>query len=118
MSALFTLITALLRIFLPAMSQASMDTAEDGSVDTDLRGRLRKRIRSTWGKLPVLLPPLLLTVFLSGCGTRTVYVPDGAPVRLRETVRNARVWVLGKNGKPVAGEMDIPEGWYALPTDQ
>lgn len=62
-----------------------------------------------------LLPPVVLAVFLSGCSARTVYVPDGTPVRLRETIRNAKVWVLGEDGKPVAGEMDIPEGWYALP---
>lgn len=66
--------------------------------------------------LPFLLPILLLT----GCGggapfTRTIYVPDGEPVRLRETVRSAKVWVLDENGKPVAGKMDLPEGWYCLP---
>jgi len=57
----------------------------------------------------------LCLVSLSGCFTRTIYVPDGTPVRLRETVRNAKVWVLDKDGNPVAGEMDLPEGWYVLP---
>ncbi len=66
--------------------------------------------------IPFLLPILLLT----GCGggapfTRTIYVPDGTPVRLRETVRDAKVWVKDADGKPVAGKMDLPEGWYALP---
>ena len=66
--------------------------------------------------IPFLLPILLLT----GCGggtlfTRTIYVPHGTPVRLRETVKDAKVWVKDADGKPVAGKMDVPEGWYALP---
>ena len=68
--------------------------------------------------IPFLLPILLLT----GCGggtlfTRTIYVPHGTPVRLRETVKDAKVWVKDADGKPIAGKMDLPEGWYALPVD-
>ena len=68
--------------------------------------------------IPFLLPILLLT----GCGggtlfTRTIYVPHGTPVRLRETVTDAKVWVKDADGQPVAGKMDLPEGWYALPLD-
>jgi len=68
--------------------------------------------------IPFLLPILILT----GCGggapfTRTIYAPDGTPVRLRKTVKDAKVWVKDADGKPVAGKMDLPEGWYALPVD-
>jgi len=56
----------------------------------------------------------LVLVFVAGCGTRTIYVPSGTPVRLRETVRGAKVWVLGADGNPVPGRMDLPEGWYCL----
>ena len=47
--------------------------------------------------IPFLLPILLLTSG-AGCGggslfTRTIYVPHGTPVRLRETVKNVKVWV-------------------------
>ena len=62
--------------------------------------------------IPLLLPILLLT----GC-VRTIYVPHGTPVRLRETVEDVRVWVKDADGKPVAGRMDLYEGWYALPLD-
>ena len=59
---------------------------------------------------------ILLTA--SGCGVRTVYVPHGEPVRLRETIEDAKVWVLDEHGEPVAGRMDLPEGWYALPVPE
>ena len=62
-----------------------------------------------------LLLPILL---LAGWGVRTVYVPHGTPVRLRETVKDVKVWVKDADGKPVPGRMDLPEGWYALPLDQ
>jgi hypothetical protein len=39
----------------------------------------------------------------------------GDPVRLRQNVKKVKVWVYDKDGKPVAGEADLPEGWYALP---
>ncbi len=66
--------------------------------------------------IPFLIPILLLT----GCGsgslfTRTIYVPHGTPVRLRETVEDVKVWVKDADGQPVAGKMDLPEGWYSLP---
>ena len=50
-----------------------------------------------------------------GSFTRTVYVPPGKAVQLRETVEGAAVWVLDTNGEPVPGRMDLPEGWYVLP---
>ena len=56
------------------------------------------------------------SVFVTGCGkTRTVLVPYGEPVRLREPVKKAKVWVADKDGTEVKGEVDLPEGWYALP---
>ena len=66
--------------------------------------------------IPFLLPILLLT---SGAGcVRTIYVPHGTPVRLRETVKDVKVWVKDADGEPVAGRMDIYEGWYALPLEE
>ena len=66
--------------------------------------------------IPFLIPILLLT----GCGsgslfTRTIYVPHGTPVRLRETVEDVKVWVKDADGQPVAGRMTLYEGWYSLP---
>ena len=64
-----------------------------------------------------LLPFLLPILLLAGC-MRTVYVPHGTPVRLRETVKDVKVWVKDADGEPVAGRMDIYEGWYALPLEE
>jgi len=44
-----------------------------------------------------------------------VYVPPGKSVQIRETVKDAKVWVMGSDGLPIPGVMDIPEGWYCLP---
>ena len=57
-------------------------------------------------------------LFLS-CATRTVYVPEGDAVKLRETVKNVKVWVKTKNDDIVAGKMDLHEGWFCAPlTDE
>lgn len=64
-----------------------------------------------------LLPFLLAILLLTGCAVRTVYVPHGTPVRLRETIHDAKVWVKDADGQTVAGRMDLPEGWFCLPVD-
>jgi len=63
-----------------------------------------------------ILGCVLLLAASAGC-VRTVYVPHGAPVRLRETVKDAKVWVKEPDGRVTGGRMDLPEGWYALPVD-
>ena len=55
-----------------------------------------------------------LLICATGCFTRTIYIPPGKAVRLREDV-NAKVWVLDAAGKPVPGRMTLPEGWWVLP---
>lgn len=62
---------------------------------------------------------IALVVFLiSSCGFRTVYVPHGDAVRLRETVKDVKVWVKTKDGDIVPGKMNLPEGWYCLPLEE
>ena len=66
----------------------------------------------------------LLVVFLvllcSGCSliTRTIYIPHGQAVRLRQEVKNVKVWVKTKDGETAEGKMTLPEGWYCLPEDE
>ncbi len=80
--------------------------------ECELRDKLRAKVRKHW-----LIIALLLLLLICGCGVRTIYVPHGTPVRLRETVEDVKVWVKDADGKPVAGKMDLYEGWYALPVD-
>jgi len=107
------IIIAVVRAFLPAIIMSSTPTAEDGDSATNLRDTLRDRVRATWGKVGVGV--VFCCIVLTGCAARTIYVPDGTPVRLRETLKNVQVWVLDKDQKPVATKMNVPEGWYALP---
>jgi len=115
MNWLVAILEAVLRAFLPAAIEAAKPRAEDADGQVVLRDRLRRRVWSTWGRKTacIFLPIMLLLA--AGCGARTIYVPDGTPVRLRETIPRAKVWVLGADGQPVPGRMDLPEGWYCLP---
>ncbi len=117
MGTVWNILIAVIRVLLPVLIdrlERPRLQAEDGRRDGELRSRLQDRVRSTWGKAGAML--LLVALAAPGClRTRTLYVPDGEPVRLRETIPAAKVWVLDADGKPTAGEMDLPEGWYVLP---
>ena len=129
---LVAILEVVLRVLLPALLRRSRPTAEDSQRQDELRDRLRRRVRRTWG-IPqsrnnaiggpwgtarLVCLSLAVLLLLPGCGTRTVYVPPGEPVRLRETIPNAKVWVLDSSGRPVAGVMDLPAGWYCLPAPE
>ncbi len=113
-AALVPVIVALIKALLPAIVEARKSTAEDGDPDTATRDRLRDQIRSAgWCIL------LCVMLFMVGCGgTRTIYVPHGAPVRLRETIPGAKVWVKDKDGTPVEGNITLHEGWYCLSLEE
>ena len=112
MKWLLGILEVALRALLPVLREELRDSAEDARRQPELRQRLSHRVRQTWGKACLLL---CLALVLAGCATRTVYVPHGEPVRLRETIHGAKVWVLDETGQPIAGRMDLPEGWYCLP---
>ena len=61
-----------------------------------------------------LIPICALVCVISCATVKTVYVPEGGPVRLRETVPNAKVWVQDEKGVWVEATFDLPAGWYAL----
>ena len=108
---ILAILTAIVRALLPFLTEKVKRTAEDGRRDPELRKRLQARLRKSAWVAGALI--LALALALPGC-TRTIYVPAGEPVRLRETIRDAKVWVLDADGQPAAGKMDLPEGWYAL----
>ena len=74
MNFLVSLILGILRMLLPALLSAR-PTCERADPQSDLREKLRQRIRRHWGVC-------VLLVALAGCGPKTVYVPSGTPVRL------------------------------------
>jgi len=115
---LAAIIAGIVQAIVAILAKRSERSAEEGARRPELSDRLRERVRRKWsGKtLPVIIF-LVVLLALPGCGTRTIYVQSGEPVRLRETIRSAKVWVLDQDGRPVAGVMDLPEGWYALPVD-
>lgn len=119
LEALSPVIALVLGVLLDFFSKRARPTAEDGDADAQLRDRLRRRVRQYW---PVVLAAVLM-MSACGCGSgapfvRTIYVPDGTPVRLRETIKGAKVWVKDADGQAVPGRMDLPEGWYCLPGGQ
>jgi len=112
MNWIVALLEVVIRALLPVLAERWRDMQEDAMRRPQFRERLRRRVRETWGKACLLL---CLALLLTGCATRSVYVPHGEPVRLRETIPGAKVWVLDASGQPVKGRMDLPEGWYCLP---
>jgi hypothetical protein len=75
--------------------------------------RYVKPSRTRWKT--ALVAEIFALVCLNGCGSHVVMIPPGEPVRLRETIRGAKVWVADKDAREVPAVVDLPEGWYALP---
>ena len=57
----------------------------DFDPDRDIREKLRAKVRKHWLIVAFVLPILLLP----GCGVRTIYIPHGTPVRVREAASRA-----------------------------
>lgn len=111
MKWLIAILSAFFKALLPWLARQARPTAESADPDRHTRDRLLDKVRKHWGKQLILF----LILALAGC-VRTVYVPHGTPVRLRETVRDAKIWVKA-DGEVIEGRMDLPEGWYVLPVD-
>jgi hypothetical protein len=120
MSVLLEILTAILQAILPMIfkriSNPPPATAEDGAANP-LRKTFADKVRSTWGRTAAKGAAIVvLALCLSGCaGVRTIYIPNGDPVRLRQTVTHVQIWALDKDGVPTPGFIDLPEGWYCLP---
>lgn len=119
------LLSMVIRALTPALADEAADrfrdTSEDARPDAALTARLRRRVQEVRDAIESAARPMVCiaglsaAVVLGGCGTRTVYIPDGMPVRLAAPVKGAQVWTLDADGKPRASTYTIPEGWYALP---
>lgn len=109
---------AVLHAFFPAAfaeaKKSLRDTAEDALPQPELKARLQRRIRDRWRGAAVAGVLTFACLAGSGCGTKAIFVQDGEPVRLREPVKNAAVWVLDAEGRAVASTVDLPAGWYVV----
>jgi hypothetical protein len=67
-------------------------------------------------QMPILLAfAALVLAFASGCGSRTVFIPEESPIRIGPDTR-ARVYTLQQGAWTLSdNRVTIPEGWYAVP---
>jgi len=107
------LIVEILKAFVPAILESSKDQYTVAVPRNELKKRLDNAILEKWGKFIVLISLITLT----GCFDRAVYVPDGTPVKLAETVKGVKVWVMTASG-PKKVTMDLPEGHFVLSDPQ
>lgn len=58
---------------------------------------------------------VLVLASASGCGSRTVFIPEESPIRIGPDTR-ARVYTLQQGAWTLSdNRVTIPEGWYAVP---
>ena len=109
---------AIVRAILPALfdeaKRSLRDTAEDVMPQPELKARLHKRIREHWRGAIMTMLLTLVCLAGSGCGSRAFFVQGQDPVRLREAIPRAKVWVMGADGKPVAAVLRLEPGLYIL----
>ena len=112
MSELAPFVAALLLALIPALAKALRGTSADARPQPRLKERLRDRVRKSrlrqgsGGQAWFPCIALLAVLCTAGC-TRTIYVPHGEPVRLRETVKDVKVWGHG-SGREARGRQDEP----------
>ena len=111
LTILIPVLEVLVRLLAPALLSELSPTSSDALRQQGLRRKLKDRVQRTWPAV------ILLCLLIAGCTRHTVYVPAGEPVRLREMVKDVKVWVMTESG-PVPGKMDLPEGWYCLPVSE
>jgi len=52
---------------------------------------------------------------MSGCGSRTVFIPEDSPIRVGPRAK-MRVYTLQKGEWTLSSnEVSLPEGWYCVP---
>ena len=107
-----TILIAILTFVASMVKRAATPKTGDAKKRSDIKqagaSKLQKQTKSV-----IMWSFALYLMLCAGCN-RTVYVPDGAAVRLRETVKRVDVWIW-LDGAWEAGKMDLPEGWYVMP---
>jgi hypothetical protein len=80
----------------------------DGTTEAKMKRKLRKE---GWIKVVTFIT----LIALAGCATSTtVYITQGDAVRLREDVKNVKVWVKTKEGEKLPSVMTLEEGGFYM----
>jgi len=62
---------------------------------------------------------IFVLIMAAGCiPIKTVYIPHGQAVQLREPLKAVKVWVITDKGEKLPSTMDIPEGFWVLSYDE
>lgn len=76
---------------------------------------------SKQARLPLMLMwivtafAVLVLGLMSGCGSRTVFIPEDSPIRMGPNAR-AKVYTLQQGQWILSNNyVQIPEGWYCVP---
>ena len=107
-----TILIAILTFVASMVKRAATPKTGDAKKRSDIKQSAASKVKKQT-KSVIMWVLALYLMLCAGCN-RTVYVPDGAAVRLRETVKRVDVWIW-VDGAWEAGRMDLPEGWYVMP---
>ena len=110
LQALAPVVELILKSLAGAIVQAAPDTTEVAKPDMQVKKAMENKIKAA---LKIATSSILILMLAGGCFTKTVYVEAGTPVKLRQSVPNVLVWIPDSKGKLTAGEVTIPEGWWA-----
>lgn len=58
---------------------------------------------------------VLAALFATGCGSRTVLVREGDPIRIGPGAKGTVYVRTGSEWRRSANSVDLPEGWYLVP---
>ena len=110
MKFLVDLITAILAKVVPAWIKKSKQSMDKGAKPGTQEGKIKEKLKKD-GWIVVFFAIFLFC----SCATRVVYIEPGKSVRLRETVKNVKVWVKTDQGEVLPGVADLKEGGFYIP---
>jgi cadmium resistance protein CadD (predicted permease) len=108
-----TILIAILTFLASMVKRAATPKTGEAKKRSDIKQAGASKLQKQTKSVIIWAIALYLLMSAGGCN-RTVYVPDSAAVRLRETVKRVDVWIW-VDGAWEAGRMDLPEGWYVMP---
>ena len=56
----------------------------------------------------------IIFAVIVGCGGKVIYLDPGDAVRLRQDVKNVKVWVKTKDGEIIPTKTDLKEGGFYM----